>query len=218
VSIGYRQDAVDGTAPEGVGSFLVFVEGPRDRDVLRSWARLLSPRLARRMVESTVILGGRQPARAVSHLQALGAGGSRSSGLCVLDRDERVAADLAAPEVNLELFTWQRRHIESYVLVPDAIRRGLRLQDRAVARRIADELPSPDDETALRSLDAKRLLARGGAVARAAGRPVDAGRVARAMRPDEIHPEVHGLLGRIAEGFGLRTGQPIVQVIATPSR
>src|SRR4029453_5356301 len=105
------------TGPErSEARFVVYVEGPRDRDVLAGWARRLSPPLARRLRASCVILGGRQPARGADHLvrrrEALGV----ARGLCVLDGDLPSAP---APEAceGLEYFTWSRRHIESYLLV-----------------------------------------------------------------------------------------------------
>jgi len=59
-------------------------------------------------------------------------------------------------------------------------------------------------------VDAKRLLDRRGPVARLAGRPVQPGRIARAMRREELHPEVMGLLERLEAGLGLtRTVTPI---------
>ncbi len=199
-----------GAAPDS-GDFVLFVEGPRDRDILRSWARQVVPRLAPRLAPASVILGGRQPARAVGHLRALRERGRSARGLCVLDRDTVAARSVdAASEVALELYTWERRHIESYLLVPDAIRRALRAPDHggALARRLRQVLPASGDERALREIDAKRLLDRKGPVARAVGRPVDAGRIARTMRSEEIHPEVHALLGRLAEAFGLVRAAP----------
>src|SRR5215831_10019361 len=105
------------------GSFILYVEGPRDRSILRAWAQRLLPELAPDLLEGAVILGGRRPARAVEHFRARAPG---SRGLCVLDRDEDTASDLP-PEDGLEFFTWGRRHIESYLLVASAIRRALSL-------------------------------------------------------------------------------------------
>jgi hypothetical protein len=208
-----RHDAVRPPARAGGGGFVVYVEGPRDGDILRSWARRLAPPLARELVAATVILGGRQPARAVAHLRRLAAGGEPARGLCVLDRDGGEAATLPEPGgVDLELFTWSRRHIESYLLVPDAIRRGLGSRERGLDRLLREEIPSLDDEAALGAVDAKRLLDRRGPVARLLGRPVDPGRIARAMRPEEIHPEVHALLARIAAGLGLPRAVSVLTV------
>jgi len=198
-------------------SFVVFVEGPRDGDVLRSWARSLSPILARRLNANTVILGGRQPARAVAHLKRLSEDGRPARGLCVLDRDHEVASGrrgapvLADDGVNLELFVWRRRHIEAYLLEPDVVRRGLRITDRGLARRLQDTLELHRDELESGRIDAKRLLDRNGPIARLVGRRVDPGRIARATREEELHPEVRDLLGRIARGLDVRLQQTIVR-------
>jgi hypothetical protein len=208
-----RHDAARPPAHARAGAFVVYVEGPRDGDILRSWARRVAPALARELVAATVILGGRQPARAVAHLRRLGADGAAARGLCVLDRDGGEAPALPEPDgVDLELFTWSRRHIESYLLVPEAIRRALGTRERGLDRLLREEIPPPDDEAALGAVDAKRLLDRRGPLARLLGRPIDPGRVARAMRADEIHPEVHALLWRIASGLGLEPPTPVVTV------
>jgi hypothetical protein len=186
------------------GGFVLYVEGPRDRDIVRAWARRTSAPLARAVAGSAVILGGRQPARAVSHFRERVASGGAWRGLCVLDRDEAVPASDPSPlEEGLDVFTWRRRHIESYLLVPDAIRRGLRIsRDERRGRTLHDLLPDPADEAALGEFDAKRLLSPNGDLAQAVGR-ITPGRIARMMRPEEFHPDVHALLSRLQEGFGM---------------
>lgn len=202
--------------------FVVYVEGARDRDILRSWTRRLSAGLGRALVESAVILGGRQPARAVSHLRERAAEApGEVAGLCVLDRDgERDVRPLCEPELPLEFFTWSRRHIESYLLVPDAIRRGLRVDDHDghFVRWLRRELPPIDDERCMRHVDAKRWLGPKGPLARALGRPVAPGRIARAMRPEEFHPDVHALLERLRAGLGADEGPAVVRVQAVAAR
>jgi hypothetical protein len=186
------------------GGFVLYVEGARDRDIVHAWAHRLSPPLARAVARSAVILGGRRPARAVSHFQGLLAVGGEWRGLCVLDRDEALPACTGTPlEEGLDVFTWRRRHIESYLLVPDAIRRGLRISpDERRQRTLRDLLPDPTDEAALGEFDAKRLLGRYGDLAQAVGR-ITPGRIARTMRPEEFHADVHALLSRLREAFGM---------------
>lgn len=193
--------------------FALYVEGPRDRDILRIFAAKHSTALARAMDSSIQILGGRQPARAVELFRRLGGeeGGdvgceTPARGVCVLDRDDsHEASDRNLCEPGLDFFIWSRRHIESYLLVPSAIRRclGLPGHDPRVRRLLGSHLPDPEDEGACRSIDAKRLLAPTGPIARALGcgpRPRD---VARHMSATELHPDVHQLLDRISEGLGL---------------
>jgi hypothetical protein len=179
-----------------------YVEGPRDCDLLHAWAFRLSPALADLVGEASVILGGRRPARALEHFRRLRAGCADAAALCVLDRDGDPVPRLPVEsEPGLEFFTWSRRHIESYLLVPDAIRRALRLppDDGRVERLFQRHVPAPHDEPALRELDAKRLLGEGGPFARALGAAPAPGRIARAMVFREIHPEIHALLGRLRE-------------------
>lgn len=184
--------------------FVLYVEGPRDRDVLRAWAQRLHPPLGRALAADSVILGGRQPERAVAHFRDLRHNEPQARGLCVLDRDGG-AEDLGLPEdvPGLEFHVWARRHIESYLLVPEAIRRSLRrpAQDRRVARACRRLLPAPGDENAFQELDAKRLIAPEGELSRAVGAPLRPGRIARAMREDDLHPDVRALLRQAMAAF-----------------
>jgi hypothetical protein len=209
--VSLRRDANGGG--RGRVGFLVYVEGPRDRDILGAWARRFSPRLSAALVASTVILGGRKPARAAEHLRELRRHRSATRGICVLDRDGNQTPE-PATEPGLELFTWSRRHIESYLLVPDAIRRGLGIRDHDghFDRLMRAHLPALDDEGALRELDAKQLLGRKGPLARLLSRPVSPGRIARAMRLEELHPDVRALFARIQSGLGLVDSEPVVMV------
>jgi hypothetical protein len=177
----------------------LYVEGPRDRSILRAWAHRLMPRHATRVLGATVILGGRQPSRALEHFERHFAGVAGARALCVLDRDDGSGAPPDANGFDLEFFTWSRRHIESYLVVPAAIRRALGIpqHDRRIERCISRELPDPVDESAWRELDAKRLLAPQGPLTRVVGRALPLSRIARATRAEELHPDVHALFARV---------------------
>ena len=185
-------------------SFTLYVEGPRDRSILRAWAHRLMPEHAPDLLAGAVILGGRRPARAVEHFRARAAG---SQGLCVLDRDEEAPAE-PVPEDGLEFFTWSRRHIESYLLVPGAIRRALSLpaSDHRLEAALERELPDDADDLGWRALDAKRLLAETGPLARLLGRPLPLARIARATREDELHADVHEIFERLRGGLARVAG------------
>ncbi len=192
--------ARDELEPSSRVRFVVYVEGPRDRDILRAWAQRLSPSLGDELSRSSVILGGRQPERAVEHFRSISQSSAAARGVCVLDRDDAPTSEPpagAAP--GLEFFTWSRRHIESYLLVPDAIRRALRHHGGhpRVSRALEQHVPAPDDEDTLREIDAKRLLSAQGALARAFGRPLQPGRVAREMFVGELHPDIRALFDRM---------------------
>jgi hypothetical protein len=181
------------------GPLTIYVEGPRDRSILRAWAHRLMPQRASRVFGDAVILGGRQPVRALEHFERHLAQVPGARALCVLDRDDGGGA---APDPNgfdLEFFTWGRRHIESYLVVPAAIRRALELpdHDRRLERALERHLHRGVDEAAWREIDAKRLLAPQGALPRALGCPLPLARIARVTREHELHPDVIALFARV---------------------
>ena len=87
---------------QSAGGFSVYVEGPRDRDVLAAWARRLSPPLARAFEPACVILGGRQPARAAG-LLARRRDSKRPSGLRAR---QRLAGGAAPPPPQASILPW----------------------------------------------------------------------------------------------------------------
>lgn len=187
---------------------ILYVEGPADRAILRAWAYRLLPSVSRRLFGESVILGGRQPARALQHFSGAGGAGAGLLGLCVLDRDDGAQPDPPAPnEPGLEFFTWGRRHIESYLLVPAAIRRTLRLadDDPRIHRALDEVLPRPADESIYREVDAKRLLGPNGALSRALGRFISLPNVARATRSEELHSDVHRLFDQLRDRMGVQS-------------
>jgi hypothetical protein len=197
-----RGNAARNAAPRAAPHFALYVEGPRDRSLLETWAQRVSPALAETLADVTVILGGCRPARAVEQFRELREREHDARGLCVLDRDADGAARPAPPdEPGLEFYTWKRRHIESYLLVPAAIRRSLRLADPRIERFFERSLPR--DEAGLGAVDAKPLFAAQGELHQLVGRPVHPAQVARAMFAGEIHQDVRDLLSRVRAGVGL---------------
>lgn len=191
------------TAAREPRAFL-YVEGPRDREIIEGWAQRVSRRLADCVGESTVILGGRQPARAFEHLAEARSEYVEVRGLCVLDRDQEPAPLPAPVDPGLELYVWSRRHIESYLLVPAALRRVLRDVDPRTLRTLAAQLPADDDERGWRDLDAKRRLVSN-------GQRFPWGRLARSLREDELHSDVRELLVRLATLFAVAPVPRVVQ-------
>jgi hypothetical protein len=179
--------------------FFLYVEGPRDRGILRAWSYRMLPAAARRLFSDAVILGGRQPARALDHFRREVENGDAARALCVLDRDDGAHPHGVLEEPRLDFFTWSRRHIESYLLVPDAVRRALGRDDEdgRLLRLLRSHLPRDGDEDAWSTMDAKRLLGPGGLLPRALGRRIDLARIARATREPELHRDVHALFERL---------------------
>ncbi len=184
--------------PHPGARFVLYVEGPRDRGILRAWSYRLIPSRARQLFGDAVILGGRQPARALDHFRRKLGRADTARALCVLDRDDAGPDEVdETAEPGLGFFTWSRRHIESYLLVPQAIQRVLGDGDGRVERVLRHHLPASAGEEAYRQVDAKRLLAPQGELSRALGRPLPLGRIARATREPELHPDVHALFDRL---------------------
>ena len=124
----------------------------------------------------------------------------------MLDRDHHSDdEELLHAEPGLELFTWGRRHIESYVLVPAAIERLLarRPEPGRLDRTIEWHLPAPDDEVACRAVNAKHLLGLKGPLASSFGGEIAPSEIARCMRTDELHPDVLDLYARIRSALEL---------------
>ncbi len=187
--------------------FALYVEGPRDRDVLRLFAQRLSPELARAMDPCIRILGGRKPDRAAELFGKLvdqAAENERVAlrALCVLDRDDPSRLRDAYPERDrLEFVVWRRRQIESYLLVPGAIRRCVpnRRDHPKIDRVIETSLPASDNEPAFRELDAKRVLGARGPIADILGRPLRPREIVRNMSPLDIHHDVKEVLTRVRD-------------------
>ena len=211
------------------GRFVLYVEGPRDREILEGWARRVEPTLQRCIERSTVILGGRQPARAVEDFARRGGDSGGWSGLVVLDRDhhahsgseEALARELGLSgegAAGLELFVWGQRHIESYLLVPAAIRRVL--GDDADDPRVEQALTKTRDgesvaaDRTANGLHAKRVLGAGGSLSEALGQELRPGAIARAMRREDLHDDVHDLFGRIGRLAGVAARGPEIVVRA----
>jgi len=201
-----RSDPVSKTARRSPSRLILYLEGPQDRAIMRAWAYRLLPSMSRELFGACVILGGRRPARAVEHFRRAGGSSAGLVGLCVLDRDDGNQPPLPDPGASgLEFFTWGRRHIESYLLVPAAIGRTLRAPDAAprIRRAIDAALPRSVDEAAYGAIDAKRLFGPNGTLPRVVGEPISVQRVARATRAEELHPDVHRLFDRVRAELGV---------------
>ena len=199
--------------------FSIYVEGPRDRDLLRIWSLRVSRDLARAVANRSVLLGGRQPARAIDCHRRQWREYGTARALCILDRDGLPEpAEAKNNEPGLEFFTWPRRQIESYLLVPEAILRCLSQPETTgvIERLIRSLVPDAGDEEAFRDVDAKRLLAQRGplraGMKAATLSSLEPSRIARRMRATELHDDVRALLARLQAGFGLI--EPEFHVIA----
>lgn len=208
---------------------MLYVEGARDREILATWARRLQPDVVRAIEQSAVILGGRQPARALRDFERRGGAAEGWRGLIVLDRDDHdpspappatFATDVQPAPSGLETFVWSLRHIESYLLVPAAIRRvlGDAEDDPRVESALAEArfLETGVSTATAEDPHAKRLLGPGGVLSERLGQTLAAGTIAGVMRREDLHPDVHALLARIGELAGVTPRLPEV-VVRRPS-
>jgi hypothetical protein len=180
---------VDSTRRRGPAAppLTLYVEGPQDRSILRAWAYRFMPSRARALLQTSVILGGRRPARAIEDFRRRLDTEPEARALCVLDRDDGEERPPDANGYAMDFFTWGRRHIDG---------------DRSIARLLDGHLPSAGDESAWRRLDAKRVLSSRGLLPLALGRPLPLARIARATREQELHSDVHALFERLRELLG----------------
>ena len=205
--------------------FVLYLEGTSDADLLRLWARALGRNgdLFERL--PIHYLGSRNPKHAREHFLGLKSFRSDLAGLCILDPDrdpERVAEQIEhLPEAGLRFHVWQRRHIESYLLVPQAIGRAVHgdadLLAAALIRAFRDFLSRPprglifpaavpDYRTFhmdwMADFDAKRQVFSPAPqddsfVAEQRLEELTPDHVAQAMLPEEIHEDVAMVLQHI---------------------
>ena len=182
--------------------------------------------LVRCIEQNSVIMGGRRPARALSEFQKRGGARAGLRGLIVLDRDDLEPEDAGVAdhgdvtEAGLEVFVWSLRHVESYLLVPAAIRRVLRhAEDDPIVERALSVLLSEEEATngasrgrSTGSVHAKRMLGAGGSLSEVLGVDLHAGEIARAMAADDLHSDIRALFGRIGSLSGLIDGGPEVVI------
>ena len=170
---------------------MLFVEGARDREILRIWARTISPLLSRKLEQITTILGGRQPKRATKQFESIRNNNPKLKGLIVLDRDsEKKAGLLTTAVTNLSLFTWHRRHIESYLLNLAAIRKGLgRRWNSRIENFLYEQVPF-DDESSLRNFDAKHLFSQEGIFGKNSDFSLSTRQVSKAMLRTHFHQDI----------------------------
>ena len=190
--------------------FILYVEGPRDREILSIFAKRESRELSKGVNASAIILGGRQPLRARNHFKLKIRKHESIRALCILDRDDPVEI-CPDSETGLEFFVWRRRHIESYLLVPRALAFALASRETSheLEKVIKREIPSNLEDEDFETLDAKRLLGVKGPIARVIGKKPDLGRIARNIRTEELHPDVVRVLEKIRLGLNISKGDVI---------
>lgn len=186
---------------------ILYVEGETDSSILSEWARILDHPsrdfLSRPFVHP---LGGRNTKEASKHFFAMQAVCPEIRGLCLLDGDNLKEPDREFTKAGLEIVRWKRYEIENYLLIPEAIKRfaNFPLMEFVIDEEFGKQVPAgtnpfSDHAVLCRVKASEEFLV---PWLDKAGRPTfkkDLYLLAGMMEPDEIHPEVVGVLDKISE-------------------
>lgn len=183
----------------------LYVEGKTDASILHEWARILDHPaqgfLSRPFVHP---LGGGRIRAAKEHFLAMRAVYPEMRGLCLLDGDNRSRPDAESAKAGLEIVRWKRYEIENYLLIPEAIKRfvDFPLMESVIDKEFGKQVPPGtdpfSDHAALCRVKASVEFLEPWLIK--AGRPTlkrDLHLLAGVMEPEEIHPEVVGMLDQI---------------------
>ena len=188
---------------------VLYVESEADGKILAEWARILK-HPAQRFFERPFVhwLGGRSLREAREHFFAMQAISPNVRALCLLDGDNREEPDEETTGAGLVVLRWRRYEIENYLLRPEAIKRYVYFPLKAplVEEAFRRQVP-PGADLFGNHVSLVRVKASGEFLL-----PLleDVGKstpkkelymLAAAMNEDEIHPEIHEKLDRIAEVF-----------------
>ena len=191
-----------------VGAVL-YVESETDERILSEWARILN-HPAQRFLKRSVVhwLGGRSLREAKEHFFAMKAAFPEMRALCLLDGDNLARPDEETTFAGLVVLRWSRYEIENYLLQPEAIKRyvDFPLLESKVDEEFWKQVPPATDlfgdHVSLVRIKASTefLVPLLENVGRSTPKK-DLYLLANAMNKDEIHPEVHEKLDRIANSL-----------------
>ena len=202
---------------------LLYLEGPTDIEMLRSWAAALGHRCLPFLQRVTPVETAQRANKkhfAAAHFAAMRELIPEVRGAELRDGDQKKPASSASPRRKPPLLFWERKEIESYLLHPDSVARYLQSEaspeNAAKALRyMKGNLPpiffkSPLEESDfLEWLDIKEFFS---GLFQAAGlrRPTDEDYLSMAerMKAEEIPPQVREKLDQIADCLGLPTEEP----------
>ena len=185
---------------------MLYCEGESDRRILEAWAKRLD-HPAGKFFRNPFLhpLGGRRTREARHHLFGVRAVHKDIRGLLLVDADGgEDLHDLSAD--GLDIHVWRRYEIENYLLVPAAVARflsGGEENDLFVRNAFIEELPASvltdplrDIEAVIRIPASKTIMPKLFDNTQLPLRKADYYRIAEAMKPEEIHPEVIQVLDK----------------------
>ena len=197
---------------------LLYLEGPTDIQLLRSWAGILEHRCLPFFERTTPVETARRGGKhfAMAHFYAMQTLIPQMQGVQLLDGDKSKPEDTASSRKPLlETLFWERKEIQSYLLHPDSVM--CYLQSRTSGDKVAkaqrymkDNLrpkffEAPDGELPfLGDFAIKEFFSK---LFQEAGLPLPSDKdylcMAEQMKVSEIHPEVCEKLNQIADHLGL---------------
>ena len=190
-----------------VAEAVLYIEGETDERILAEWARKLNHPVQEVLKQAVVHwLGGRSLREAKEHFFAMRAAFPNLRALCLLDGDNRDQPDTETTVAGLVVLRWTRYEIENYLLQPGAIKRFVELppsMEPQVDEAFWKQVP-PGTDLFGKHVSLVRVKASTEFLV-----PLldDVGRntpkkdlylLANLMTKEEIHPEVHQKLDRIA--------------------
>ena len=198
---------------------LLYLEGPSDIQILRSWAGTLEHRCLPFFERTTPVETAQRKNKhfAMSHFYAMRTLIPQVRGMQLFDGDKRVPVDPTSSgrKSRLNTLFWERKEIQSYLLHPDSVIRYL--QSRTSRENVAkaqqymkDNLrprffEAPDDELPfLGEFAIKEFFSK---LFQEAGLPSPSDKdyfcMAEQMKASEIHPEVLEKLDQVADHLRL---------------
>jgi hypothetical protein len=209
-----RLNALDLVQADHVGAVL-YVEDESDHKILREWATILKHRCQQFLQFPYVVhlRGKGNVDDGKRHFQCLRMAAPGIKGLCVLDRDNAPPPAPGSMPAGMALRQWGRYEIENYLLIPDLLKRFVRVDpesllfdatslavvDREFAANFPAGLDYLQDIAALRDLKASDFIVD---LLSKTSEPLpkrDLFMLAKLMQPHEIHPDVRETLDAIAE-------------------
>jgi len=189
---------------------VLYLEGDTDLAILKAWTKTLRHPLGHFLETGLVyILGGSNKRKIQQHTYAVKAVAQHARCVALLDRNTK--ADLEEKKKDLLILRWKRAEIENYLLVPSAIKRVVceelpPLLANAACKRVDEwfaRLPSEENmrERILANSPASKDLLPEILMPSSESPTIlkksEYYRIAEAMEPDEIHPDVKEMLDKI---------------------
>lgn len=198
---------------------ILYLESDSDFNILKAWGEALNHRLTKWFSSPELFyfpLKGNDVRYAKRHFFGLRGFIPDMQGVLLLDRDNRDLPDHEVTAKKLKIIRWNRYEIENYLVHPESIERFIKaLQDSLFQQTAGDKAkeimhdhlppavvksPLEDNDYLNKTAASKNILPQ---ILNEFINKSDYHRLAAAMLPNEIHPEVTEKLNAIADHLGI---------------